>query len=448
VSNPAGAPDSITVSVADALSDGTIADVDCGAGATSVTVAPGATESCTYTASPADASATSNTATGTFNGIDFTGSADVTFDKNVENDSATVSDTEIGLVDEDARNAPFTADDQHICSSLRETYGDDWMYMDTIPNTATLVDAEGTVYTDDATTEWLCKAGFVDIVKTTNGQIDPTKDIRFELYSGTTLLETLSTLNDPDGRLEFQTALRPGDSYTICEAPVPAGYTFEIRDANGDVVLTYAGPPGAANPTGEVQCFDFTAAEKATTTYTVDNRFPGGGPRTPGYWKNWSTCSGGNQAATADKLGGVDEGVFLLDDLLPQTVGLLEVDDCQVGVYVLDSRWAVGNKAGKQASNDGGYELARNYLAARLNQDAGACVAEGTWDTRAGNDQTFEQVLTEAQNFLVSIGYDGDGDLLKPNNKKAADDRAYALYLAGIIDDYNNGEFCDGTPSH
>jgi len=115
---------------------------------------------------------------------------------------------------------------------------------------------------------------------------------------------------------------------------------------------------------------------------------------------------------------------------------------------VLDSRWAVGNKAGKQASNDGGYELARNYLAARLNQDAGACVAEGTWDTRAGDDQTFEQVLTEAQNFLVSIGYDGDGDLLKPNNKQAADDRAYALYLAGILDDYNNGEFCDGTPSH
>jgi hypothetical protein len=246
---------------------------------------------------------------------------------------------------------------------------------------------------------------------------------------------------------------------------VPAAYTFEIS-VNGDNILTFAGPPGEENPTGEIQCFDFTAPHpdtQVTLTFNINNRYPGGAPRTPGYWKNWNRCSGGNQAETADKLNGglgpvLGAGVFLLDDLLPQTIGQLDIipgyygdpEACQMGVYVLDSRWAIGNKAGKQASNDAAYELARNYLAARLNQDAGACDPDGwTWEhDRWEEPKTFEQVLTEAQNFLDSIGYDGEGDLLGPRNKKEAEDRAYALFLAGILDDYNNSELCDGDPSH
>jgi hypothetical protein len=151
----------------------------------------------------------------------------------------------------------------------------------------------------------------------------------------------------------------------------------------------------------------------------------------------------------------MEEGVFLMDDLIPQfgQVGELLIEDCQTGVYILDSRQAVGNKAGKQASNDAAYELARNYFAARLNEGAGACVVPAgiTFETREGPAQTFAQVKDEAQAFLLGIGFDGSGSYLDPRSAKngtAAEDRAYALYLAGILDDYNNAELCNGDPSH
>ncbi len=448
VGNPAGAPDDITVDVADQLDDGTVATVDCdGFGATSVTVAPGETEDCTYEASPADATATENEATGTFNGFDFTASADVDFATNTINGTATVDDDRepdfpADLVAGDGGQREWTETESVTCSEDRDFYVSvGFMYGDTEYNTATLTSDDQNLQAD-ASTDWMCQAGFVDIFKTTNGFVDPTKDIQFELYSGQTVLETVGTLNDGDGTLEFQTALTVGATYTICEAPVPAAFTFQPT-INGGVVLSYAGPPGAQNPTGEIQCFDFTA-EKDILEFAVDNRFPGGGPRTPGYWKNWNTCSSGNQAATAEKLGGTAEGVFLLDDLLPQMVGALTVDSCDIAVSILDSR-DVNN--GRKQGNDGAYILARSYLAALLNQDAGACVPTDTFDVAGvGDDLTFQEALNAAQALLEGVGFDGTGKYLGPKDKSG--DREIALALYGIIDDYNNGELCDGAPSH
>ena len=80
----------------------------------------------------------------------------------------------------------------------------------------------------------------------------------------------------------------------------------------------------------------------------MENTFPGGAPRTPGYWKNWNRCTGGNQAETADKLNnylGPDEGgVYLLDDLLPQTVGIVDLEACEDAVNILDTRDLRGKK--------------------------------------------------------------------------------------------------------
>ncbi|NIQ93797.1 MAG: hypothetical protein GWN87_05965, partial [Desulfuromonadales bacterium] len=90
-------------------------------------------------------------------------------------------------------------------------------------------------------------------------------------------------------------------------------------------------------------CFDFTAEPAGiTVTFNVNNRYPGGAPRTPGYWKNWNRCTGGNQADTADKLNDylgpvMGAGVYLLDDLLPQTIGDMTVGTCEVGVTVLST---------------------------------------------------------------------------------------------------------------
>ena len=71
VTNPA--PEgSMEVSLADQLSDGTIADIDCGDGTSTVVVPAGTTVSCSYTgeASAPDVEAT-NMVTATFNWIDF-----------------------------------------------------------------------------------------------------------------------------------------------------------------------------------------------------------------------------------------------------------------------------------------------------------------------------------------------------------------------------------------
>jgi len=461
VSNPAGSPGDMMVSLADLLNDGTVANVDCGGGATSVTVAPGATGTCAYTASPDGRTATENKATGTFNGVGgFVATYPVEFVKNVINGTATVTDTEIGLNTElTAGGGPwtYTKDYSHTCSSNRADYfvGGAYTQMKwTIENWAYVYSGGVEQDKDDATTMYTCDASFVDIYKTTNGQpADPAKDIAFALYSGETSLETVSTLNN-GANLSFQTALVPGAGYTICESPVPAGYTFEIS-VNGGVVLTYAGPPGEQNPTGEVQCFDFVAEIVGTTvTFEIDNRFPGGAPRTPGYWKNWNRCSGGNQAETADKLndylGPIDgAGVFLLDDLLPQTIGDFTVATCEDGVNILDARELDGRNKGK--ANDAAYTLARALLAARLNQDAGACVPP-SFDPALTYDgltfDTFEEVLTAADGVLSDVGFSGTGDYLGPKNKSQKDLASYALWLYEIIDDYNNSFLCAGEPSH
>jgi len=450
VTNPVGSPGDMTVSLVDQLSDGKYATVDCGAGATSITVIPGATGTCDYTAIPGGRTATLNTATGTFNSVDFVATADVSFGKTVVNGTATVTDTEIGL--NEALTAglgswTFTKDYKHTCSTDREDYFVDGMYTQgewSITNWAYVYSDGVEQDEDDATTTYTCDASFVDIYKTTNGDpADPTKDIRFALYSGTSVLSTVSTMGN-GASLQFPTALVPGDSYTICEAPVPAGYTFEIS-VDGGNVLTFAGPPGETNPTGEIQCFDFTApAETTTVVFNINNRYPGGAPRTPGYWKNWSTCSGGNQQYTAAALGGVEAGVYLLDDLLPQTLGNFEVTTCEIGVSILSAQDIV---TGKNKANDAGYTLARALLAARLNQDAGACVPTAEmmvpWTT-----MSLEEVLTAADNLLIKRDYVGTGDVLSNKDKKVKDDYNYALSLAGIIDAYNNGLICTGEPSH
>jgi hypothetical protein len=344
-----------------------------------------------------------------------------------------------------------------VCPTDRASYTEG-VYTVTLTNIA---DIDQTDDWDTKTVNVNCYASFVDIYKTTNGGVDPTKDIHFKLYgyddeeppNPIDLDDEVSTYEDDDGWLEFQTALVPGDTYTICEFPVPAGYTFEVRDEDGNVVSPiYPGPPGAENPTGEIQCFDFIAGDTGVTReFRINNSYPGGSPRTPGYWKNWNTCSGGKQADTAAHLGGVDENVFLLDDLLPQTIGEFEITTCEAGVLILDSR----KSNGKNKSNDAAYTLAKALLAARLNQNAGACVAppwdpplEYIYDGETKTFTYFEEVLTAADGVLSDVGFDGTDDYLGPKNKKQKELAAYALWLYEIIDDYNNSELCTGAPSH
>ena len=47
-----------------------------------------------------------------------------------------------------------------------------------------------------------------------------------------------------------------------------------------------------------------------TLVFEVDNSYPGGEPRTPGYWKNWNACTGGGQYDNAMRNGGGAGGIL------------------------------------------------------------------------------------------------------------------------------------------
>ncbi|HZI60279.1 MAG TPA: hypothetical protein VFD62_06185, partial [Pyrinomonadaceae bacterium] len=286
------------------------------------------------------------------------------------------------------------------------------------------------------------KRGLVEVLKITNGAPNPALDIRFTLYrdgpdadpdlTGTDVqLETLTTLGDADGLLKFAESLVPGTTYTICENPVPAGWTslwtigFTV---GGNIITPYNPHANDAIPSDVgIRCVDFTVNPGQTKQFEVHNDFPGGDPRTIGYWKNWNRCTGGGQAATAAKNGGAAAGFFILEDLLPQLIGDFNVVNCLQAVNVLSK----SDQAGKSKSADAAYELAAQFLAARLNLAAGAetCPAVQT-------------AVVSAQNLLDQINFTGSGDYLTSKQKSLATQRALALSLATTLDRYNNGILC------
>lgn len=150
-------------------------------------------------------------------------------------------------------------------------------------------------------------------------------------------------------------------------------------------------------------------------------------PRSPGYWKNWNSCSNGTQAD-------------MLTGLLPQTVGKLTIEKCECkdAVAILSGR-DIGNS--KNMNSDAAYTLAKALLAAKLNVAAGACKPKCVEFNCGCTHEwlTFCELLCRADNLLCKIDFDGTGYYLGPKNKDAFDDRAEALCLYEILDDYNNG---------
>ena len=440
VYNPAD--EAMTVDVSDVLDDGTIATVNCGGGSTSLSVAADDTGSCSYSASPIGKTATLNTATATLNGADFNGTANVNFVANVIGGTATVTDDEIGLNDPlTAGEGPweFTGSDSHTCSTNRSDYGANGTYSNTVDNTATVTDSEGNSDSDDASTTYTCSAGFLDVKKTTDGVVNPARSIDFTL-TGPGLPSggvTMNTFGDADGVLMFAAALVPGEEYTVCENPVPAGFT-SFWELDGTIVTPF-NPDATDVPPQDlgVRCYTFTANEGQTRFFEIDNSHPGGDPRTIGYWKNWNTCTGGNQAAVAAKNGGAAAGVYILDNLLPQTLSTgdsitsddYKVTNCLQAVKILSKQ----DQSGRNKASDAAYELASQLLAAKLNLAAGAetCSAVQT-------------AVTSGQLLLDQINFNGSGDYLGSGRLTAAKaaQRTQALSLANALDQYNNGNLC------
>jgi hypothetical protein len=306
----------------------------------------------------------------------------------------------------------------------------------------------------------------VDLLKLTNGVETTTQMWSFVLYAGPDGFgtEALASDSTPPALLGFGNLnLDPAGTYTLCELEVPAGYsTFWQVDTDGDGIADATVVPYNPNADDEPsedlgnRCVDIGFGTNIplvpgeTLHFVVDNQMPGGAPRTPGYWKNWNRCTGGGQQYTADANGGWAEGFWLLEDVLDPDIGggiiwddiLLDklyvpIAKCEVAVDILDKR-LVGDEDvvgdGKKVASDPLHNLATHLLAAQLNFGAGACTTQGVLDA-----------ALDAETLLDK--YDFNGNTHKKLDRKSPD-IGLAGYLAGYLDDYNNGEFCgDGDGS-
>ena len=263
------------------------------------------------------------------------------------------------------------------------------------------------------------RAGRVQVIKTVaGGALTGVDSFTFQLRSGAsvsaagTTLETQVANGANNGTVNFSTPLVPGQHYQICEVVMP-GWAATLPN--------FFAPPTPSGDNSTI-CTDFVAVTATTTVFNVNNiRPPGGLSRTIGFWKNWSSCTGGGQA-------------FLLDQELAKAqaangglaVGnlILHASDC-VKAFDILNKSTTGNPSKKMAS-DPLYNMAAQLLGADLNLLAGAfsCPTAADWINQA-------QALLVKYNF-IGTGYTG---------KLSAKDAAAANTLATELDQFNNNNF-------
>jgi hypothetical protein len=271
--------------------------------------------------------------------------------------------------------------------------------------------------------------GKAQVIKTVDGA--PPSGIQaltFQLRQGATTisdgttLETLVANALNGGVLNFVTALVPGDTYQLCEIIMP-GWTSTF----GTFVPGSFMPPGGVpntNVDNSILCGNFTVTSGFTKVFTIDNSPPPGGRAlTIGFWKNWSSCSGGKQRPVLDETlasfpiasGQTTHGVF---------IGSLYVDTCREAVALLNKT----DLSGKKLASDPLYNLAAQLLATELNFQAGAgkCGAAVT-------------AQAQAQALLSKYAFNGTGTYAKKLTKA---DTTLANQLANTLDRYNNNNLC------
>ena len=305
--------------------------------------------------------------------------------------------------------------------------------------------------------------------KYTNGVLNNTMAWSFKL-TGPGLPEGGVSINTPPPTGLFASyPLLPGETYTVCEAGIPSTYTnvFHIDPLGGttyEMVPFLAGVnnapilpgriyssaydpyyvPYPAAYANDTRCVKFIAQPRVTVAFKVDNNHPGGDARTIGYWKNWSTCSGGGQAEKAAANGGAAEGWWLIDDVLKNsimvgdvpvvigiTIGDLQmindgtISNCPWAVAIMDKRDIV---TGKKQASDPLFNLASQLTAAVANKVAGA-----------GMCAAAQSAIEEGQALLAQLDFDGTAKHKAPS--KAQITRANTL--ASTLDKYNNNMLCN-----
>jgi hypothetical protein len=227
-----------------------------------------------------------------------------------------------------------------------------------------------------------------------------------------------------DGGSTVTNQLQKG-TYRLCEVLIPVGWTtsagWSTTAQLDGVSVTLVNPDAPTQDLGN-RCVDVTVTYGDSKTLAWTNSPPpGGDSRTIGYWKNWSSCTGGGQFKKAQAR---NELYATLDGNLPQTIGNLVLaatnQGCLDAVNILNKNDLKGTK---QAS-DPAYNLAAQLLAAKLNFQAAKKVC-----TTAG------QAVLDAQALLVKYNFVGTGTYAK---KMSAADVVTANNLATLLDNFNN----------
>jgi hypothetical protein len=161
---------------------------------------------------------------------------------------------------------------------------------------------------------------------------------------------------------------------------------------------------------------------------------PGGGTRTIGYWKNWSSCAQSNGGqydkaiakgmpeATLDNYLGAGSTIYPLGDIT-----LLS---CTQAVNLLAKNAIDGSKR----AGDPVYNMVAQLLGAKLNVAA-----------QAGTCATLLTALGQAQTFLDNLGFLGTGSY---KGVLSASDQTLVNGWAGIFGSYNEGTLGGGCPTH
>jgi hypothetical protein len=213
-------------------------------------------------------------------------------------------------------------------------------------------------------------------------------------------------------------------SYKVCETNLPAGW----QDP------TAAGYTLVFDAINNTFCATFNlAAGETKTIHFVNTPPPGGGTRTIGYWKNWSSCpnGGGNQYQKAIDAGHPEQTLDgNLSSIFP--IGnITTLTTCQA-VNLLNKNAIDGSSR----AGDPIYNFVAQLVGAKLNVAAGA-----------GTCAALNTALGDAQTLLLAISFDGTGSY-KAKNALTDAQRATAVSLNTILTSYNEGTLGGGCPTH
>ena len=269
------------------------------------------------------------------------------------------------------------------------------------------------------------------LAKVENGGLPLSRAWAFELRTGASTIAAGTVVASASadvttGVVTFPGTFTPG-AYQLCETGMPVGYLNNITG------FTPAGatPEGGDNST---ECINITLVSGANgpggitgVPNPIDNIKPpppGGDARTIGYWKNWSSCTGGKQYIKAGERNELDK---TLDFYLPVASGIYPMGDIQGPLTCEQAVRLLGKSdmtTGKKLASDPAYNLFAQFFAAKLNYAAGAqqCPAATT-------------AIAQAQALLDAINFTGTGTY---KNSMTAQQQTQANTLAGILDSYNN----------